>query len=85
MTVIALIQQQQSLLDHIKSEQEMLRNELKSNQSSVERRLTALEQSVKASSVDSSSGSSSAERKKIKITRDLTVKFLWLFLSYDNA
>lgn len=51
MTVIALIQQQQSLLDRIKLEQEMLRNELKSKQSSVEHRLTALEESVKASSV----------------------------------
>ena len=69
-----MLQQQQSVLQGIVAQQDLMRKEMQEHSKKLEERINLIEEKVKDKfETSASSSSSSNEGKKVKVTRDLTV------------
>ena len=72
-----MLQQQQSVLQGIVAQQDLMRKEMQEHNKKLEERINLIEEKVKDKfETSASSSSSSNEGKKVKVTRDLTVSYI---------
>ena len=68
-----MFQQQQSLLQKLLAQQQEMNDDLQSKHAEIDKRLVSVEEQLRNAD-QSASSTSSLERKKLKVTRDLSVR-----------
>ena len=72
-----MLQQQQSILQGIVVQQDLMRKEMQEHNKELKECINLIEEKVKDKfETSASSSSSSNEGKKVKVTRDLTVSYI---------
>ena len=75
---MSMFQQQQSLLQTLLTQQQEMRDEIQSKHVEFDKQLATVEEQMRSGD-QSTTSNSSFERKKIKVTRDLSVSFSHVF------